>query len=40
MFSFLVGAVLGSFVAWSVPQPQWAKNVQAKVASWFVKKVV
>lgn len=44
MISTAVTLLVGAFVGWTVPQPQWAKAVQAKVtssvASWFVKKVV
>lgn len=32
----ITGIVIGAFIGWSVPQPQWAKDVQAKVKSWFV----
>lgn len=36
----ILGAVVGALVAWSVPQPQWAKNVQAKIAALFTEKAV
>lgn len=37
MFTFLLGVAVGAFVGWSVPQPQWAKDLQVKVKSWFVE---
>lgn len=32
----IIGIAIGAFIGWYVPQPQWAKNVQAKVKSWLV----
>lgn len=34
MFTAIV-ATVAAFVAWNLPQPQWAKSLQAKVLAWF-----
>lgn len=33
MLVFLVGVFVGAFVGWNLPQPQWAKDVQAKATT-------
>lgn len=40
MFSVAVGLFVGAFIGWTVPQPQWAKDLQAKVKGWFVSNVL
>lgn len=30
MLSFIIGLLLGAFIGWNLPQPQWAKNLQSK----------
>ena len=37
MLETLLYLFLGAFVGWNVPQPQFAKNIQAKVLSMFSK---
>jgi len=39
MFTLFAGVVLGAFIGWTVPQPQWAKNIQVRVTSWIVSNV-
>lgn len=34
MLVFLVGVAVGAFVGWNLPQPDWAKEVQAKVKAY------
>jgi hypothetical protein len=34
LINILILAV-GAFVGWNLPQPQWAKDVQAKVTAFF-----
>ena len=35
MIVFVIGVLFGAFIGWNAPQPQWAKDVQAKVtAAW------
>lgn len=31
----LIAAIVGLFVGWNLPQPEWAKTIQAKVLSYF-----
>lgn len=31
MFMFMLGLVIGGFVAWNFPQPTWAKKIQDKI---------
>ena len=35
MLGIIFWVVVGMFVGWAVPQPEWAKAVVAKVKSWF-----
>lgn len=35
--SFLV--LIGILIGWNLPQPEYAKNIQAKVVAWFKKKL-
>jgi len=37
MLETLLYLLLGAFVGWNFPQPQFAKNIQAKVLSMFNK---
>lgn len=31
MLTFLLGVLVGAFVGWHVPQPEWAKKVSDKL---------
>jgi len=31
MFEFIIGLVIGVAIGWFIPQPQWAKDLFAKV---------
>lgn len=31
MLEFLLGLVVGAVIGWHVPQPEWAKNLLAKL---------
>lgn len=35
MLSSIFWLVLGLFIGWNLPQPEWAKNFQEKVKSLF-----
>ncbi len=35
MIEVAIYVAIGLFVGWNLPQPQWAKNVQEKVKSFF-----
>ena len=35
MIYTLIILVIGVFIGWNMPQPQWAKNFQGKIASLF-----
>jgi hypothetical protein len=37
MLETLLYLLLGAFVGWNFPQPQFAKNIQAKVLAMFKK---
>lgn len=37
MFTLLVGVIIGLAIGWNLPQPQWAKDIQAKVTGFFKK---
>jgi len=37
MLSTLFFLALGAFIGWNFPQPQFAKDLQAKVKAFFVK---
>ena len=37
MITFLFGVAVGAFVGWNLPQPQWAKDIQAKITGFFKK---
>lgn len=34
--SLILGLALGAFIGWNLPQPQFAKDIQAKVLGWFL----
>ena len=34
MFTFAFGTFVGAFIGWAIPQPLWAKALQAKVLEW------
>lgn len=38
MLETLFWFVLGAFVGWNIPQPQYAKDLQAKVLEFFKQK--
>lgn len=38
MLETLFWFVLGAFVGWNIPQPQFAKDLQAKVVEFFKQK--
>jgi len=38
MFDILIWVALGAFIGWNFPQPFWAKAVQGKLQSMFLKK--
>lgn len=33
MLAFSIGAVVGVLVGWNLPQPQYAKDLQAKIVA-------
>lgn len=33
--TLILGIVIGAVVGWNFPQPQFAKDMQAKVTAWF-----
>ena len=35
MIEVVIYVAVGLFIGWNLPQPEWAKNVQAKVKSFF-----
>lgn len=37
MLTNILFLAIGGFIGWNFPQPQWAKNVQAKVLGFFKK---
>jgi hypothetical protein len=37
MFTLAVGIAIGLGIGWNLPQPQWAKDLQAKVTNLFRK---
>jgi hypothetical protein len=37
MFTFIVGVVVGAAIGWNFPQPEWARNLQSKITSYFKK---
>lgn len=37
MLTAIVYLCLGAFIGWNFPQPQFAKDLQAKVRAWFNK---
>jgi len=39
MITSMIWFAVGAFVGWNFPQPEWAKNVQAKVVGFFKKLV-
>ena len=38
MLDILLWVAVGAFVGWNFPQPSWAKTMQEKIQSLFVKK--
>lgn len=43
MFNALLFTLVGAFIGWATPQPQWAKDLQTKVSGWikglFIKSI-
>lgn len=39
MLNFIIGLLLGAFIGWNLPQPEWAKNIQSKTISYIKKNV-
>jgi len=37
MIEMLIWLAVGAFIGWNFPQPQFAKNIQAKILSMFNK---
>ena len=35
--TFIIGIIIGAFIGWNIPQPQFAKDVQNKVKGYFKK---
>jgi hypothetical protein len=35
MIEAIIYIAIGAFIGWSVPQPEWAKSIQAKVVGFF-----
>lgn len=31
MFTLIVGIVIGAFIGWNFPQPEFARNIQNKI---------
>lgn len=31
MITGVVGLIVGAFIGWLIPEPQWAKNIVAKI---------
>ena len=38
MVTFLVGAFVGAFIGWNLPQPAWAADLQRKVTEFLKSK--
>ena len=38
MLETLFWILVGAFIGWNLPQPEFAKNIQKKVLDFFVKK--
>lgn len=38
MLTFTSGLIIGLFIGWNLPQPQWAKNIQDKITDYFYSK--
>jgi hypothetical protein len=39
MLETLFWILVGTFVGWNLPQPQWAKNIQAKYLQKWIDKL-
>lgn len=37
MLSFIIGLFIGSFIGWNLSQPEWAKDIQAKITAYIKK---
>jgi len=37
MFELIIGIVIGAFIGWNVPQPEYAKKIQNKISELFKK---
>lgn len=35
MIEAIIYITIGAFMAWNLPQPEWAKNIQSKILSYF-----
>jgi hypothetical protein len=35
MLEALIWIAVGMFIGWNFPQPEFAKNIQEKIKSWF-----
>ena len=35
MFELIIGIVIGAFIGWNVPQPEYAKKIQEAIKSKF-----
>jgi Na+/H+-dicarboxylate symporter len=35
MFTLIIGLIIGAFVGWNFPQPEFAKNIQEKIKNIF-----
>jgi hypothetical protein len=34
MIEAVIYIVIGTFIGWNLPQPEWAKNAQTKILEW------
>lgn len=37
MLDILLWVAVGTFVGWNLPQPSWAKFVQARIEKWWAE---
>lgn len=37
MLEAIIYLAIGAFIGWNFPQPQFAKDMQAKIQGWFKK---
>jgi len=37
VFEIAIGVLIGAFIGWHIPEPEWAKQVKQKIKDWLDK---